>query len=256
MPSPSRKAVVLTAILAAVTGTVAALVAVVLSPEAPPPGPVDGDPPHVTDPVEPTPPPDDPPQPVPGPGGAVKPGGLNARLSSDDEAVRYAAAKELLARGPGAISVARALSPTTSEGRVLADQVVLSLQYLKRLHETPRWKDLNRDTRLELRLKHWSRVLPSDRLRDERLEFWTARTKTNPQRVAIRAITPEQAAMAELELLRVRVELGDATREEYVAMRDERMDGILKWLAVQDRNTRVSARRRRELREQVEVLRR
>lgn len=154
-----------------------------------------------------------------------------AALEDPEESVRLDAALTLLRLGPSRLSDMYVLEPRRPEARALLSRVEEALGVLDRIERGVDYADLPEENRLEVRLKYWSRAVPPEKLRDERLAYWTLRVAGDPERLRLRAIEPGEARWHELELARVRRELGRIDDAEWRRLLDERLPEVRAWVA-------------------------
>jgi hypothetical protein len=158
---------------------------------------------------------------------------LERRLSAPDERTRLLAARDLLREGTGALVRLRAVEPATSEGQALVGQVERVLADLALNERASGYGRLTEDSRLELRLEHFARVLPEELLREERRHFWQRRVETDRLRVERGAALDGELALSELELGRLQLELGELDPAGYAALRAARMGAARAWVEAQ-----------------------
>lgn len=179
---------------------------------------------------------------------------LVARLESEDESVRVAAALEILRRGPSQLEDLYALEPRRPESRKLLAGIEEALAALRVIESGQDYPALPDDLKTELRVKYWSRVVPESLLRTERRQVWEAKVARSPERVAAGRMEPGEARWYELELARARMELGEIPPEVWVTVRDAGLPDVRSWTAGLAQRRDVSPARAEEIRRAVEAL--
>lgn len=168
---------------------------------------------------------------------------MTQRIDSRDETERHALALELLRRGPAAIAQARALRPKGAEGRDLQARLVSALQKMRALRRGGDYARLEQHLRLRLDIDAFATVIPDERLREERLEYWTTALDAVRVRAARDVATDGEVALAELELARVRRELGRIDAATYAELAGERLPELRAWIdSLRDRRDVPPAR--------------
>lgn len=179
----------------------------------------------------------DPPEP---PRKRDRPGGLRSRRSRIDprlvaqledasEEVRLRAAVELLRLGPSRLHDMYVLEPKRPESRALLSRVEEALGVLDQIEKGTDYGELPEENRLEVKLKHWGRAVPPELLRDERRRYWELRVEGDPERLRLRAIEPGEARWHELELAKVRRELGEIDEAVWKTLLDTHLPEVRAW---------------------------
>jgi hypothetical protein len=153
------------------------------------------------------------------------------RLSSTDEDVRFACALELLRLGPSRADAVDLLAPSTPEGVRIRDAIVNSLGALGTMERGGAWSMMSEQSRQEVRLKYFAKVVPLSHLRDERLRYWSVRVAGDAERLASGSIGAGEAAWAVLELASVRLEKGELGADQWTKLRAEKLGAVRSWVA-------------------------
>ncbi len=180
---------------------------------------------------------------------------LTQRIDSPHAADRSELALELLRRGPVALAQARALRPTTTPGQRLQLRLVDALQKMTALRRGGDYARLEEHLRLRLDLDAFATVVPNESLRHERLDYWQHKLKAVRARSARAFATDGEVAFAEVELARVRSELGLIAVSDYRRVARRRLVAIDEWIDALRTTRGVSPARVQALEAQARRLR-
>jgi hypothetical protein len=155
---------------------------------------------------------------------------LTQRIDSRDADERHTLALDLLRRGPAALPQARALRPESADGRDLQARLVAALQKMRALRRGGDYARLGEHLRLQLDLDAFATVVPEEYLHDERRDYWTAKLAADRGRAEGGLASDGEVALAELELARVRRDLGELDGAAYGELARRRLPELRVWI--------------------------
>lgn len=153
------------------------------------------------------------------------------RLSDASERVRTECAVELLRMGTPRLDAISVLAPRTEEGRALVDRVVNALTDLRANENTEDYWHMPDESKAELRLRLFSRVVPLESLAAERRRYWQKCVDADRGRLASGVIAEGEALWHKVELARARFELREIAEDSWKRTRDASIAAIRTWAA-------------------------